>query len=352
MLFFGRRKKREDEDDEEDELEDRRRSSRRKYRDQNAEDRPRRKSPPKPWGKKERFLILFFLLFTMVPAAFFAASSRKWKLPGLPRFEKPNFNFEQTIVLENTKTPAPDMDRMFEDQLNQITTDLSGLYGVYLVDLRTGATYGFNETQVMQAASLIKLPVMALMYKEAQIGNISLSTKYAIKVSDKIGGSGSLFGKPEGFELTYRDLIKYMGKESDNTAFNIAKKILGEGKINAYTKQIGMSSTSLSENLTTPKEVGKFFMDLWEGRLLLEEDREELLEYLTDTIYEDWIPTFIPNVRVAHKYGAEVHVLNDAGVVFDNNPYVLVVMSDGIIEKESYETLPKIIEYSATFAKN
>ena len=339
MLFFGRKRNRED--DEDDELEERGFPPRRKIRE--------RKSPPKPWGKRERFLILFVVLLTTLTSAFLAASSRKWKLPGLPKFEKPNLNFEQTIILENNKRQVFDFAKQFEDGLTNTTSELSGIYGVYVVDLQNNSRYGFNENEQMQAASLMKLPTMALMFKLAQEGDISLSTKYILKDSDKIPGSGSLYSKPEGTQVTYLRLLQYMGKESDNTAFGIVRKILGDEKINGYINQIGLIKTDLEQNLTSPKDMGKFFEDLWEGRMLSEENRETMLGFLTDTIWEDILPKYITDFKVAHKYGREVHVINDAGIVFSTPPYVLVVMSDGIVDEEALNILPQIIKFSNNF---
>lgn len=347
MLFFGRKKNRDEEED--GELDDGKLPSRRKFKDLNPEDKPRRKSPPKPWGKRERFLILFVVLFTTLTSAFLAASSRKWKLPGLPKLQKPNLNFEQTIVLENNKKQNYDYTKQFEDGIAAKTKDLSGIYGVYVVDLQSSNKYGFNQDEQMQAASLIKLPVMALTFKLAEEGSLDLSTKYTLKTSDKILGSGSLYGKPEGTQITYLRLLEYMGKESDNTAFGIMRKILGDGQIDEYIKQIGLSQTDLSQNLTSPKDVGKFFEDLWEGRLLNEVNRQILQTYLTDTIWEEWVPKFIPEYKVAHKFGREVHVINDAGIVFATPPYTLVIMSDGIIDQEALVALPEIIKFSNKF---
>jgi beta-lactamase class A len=67
------------------------------------------------------------------------------------------------------------------------------------------------------------------------------------------------------------------------------------------------------------------------------------LKFLTKTGFEDRIPAGIPKeVRVAHKIGTEIGVFSDAGIVFSQKPFVLVIMSREAKESEAKEVLPKI----------
>jgi beta-lactamase class A len=117
---------------------------------------------------------------------------------------------------------------------------------------------------------------------------------------------------------------------------------LGDEKINQVISLIGMNDTSLDLNQTTAKDVGVLFTKLWEGEIVSLKFRDEILDYLTDTIYEDWITAGISDVKVAHKYGREVNVVNDAGIVYSEDPFVLVIMTEGIIEKEADKAIPEI----------
>jgi len=301
-----------------------------------------RKESKKPWGRKERLLVLFILVITIGSSAILALSSRAWKLPGLPRFKLPTINLpfvgEETIIIEGDKERLEKTSRSKEaiQRFKEQTGDLSGVYGLYVVDLDTGFSFGVNEKEVFEPASLNKLPVIVALYMEAEKGSLDLESKYKLKNSDKVTGAGSLITRPEGYEITYRNLIRLMGKQSDNTAFNIAKNLLGEEKIEQAILRIGMKDTSLTKNETTPVDIGIFFEELWHGNIVSPEHRDELLEFLTDTLYESWITQGVPDeIRVAHKYGREIHVVNDAGVIYANKPFVLVIMSKGAIEREA-----------------
>jgi len=342
------------EDEEEYTDRDEKLPSKRKFKDLKSEYRKSRKEPHRPWGNKERLFVALVLLSTIIASAIGGLSARSWKLPGLPKFKLPEFKLPsltgiigETIVIEKNDDGEKIASKADEitTRVSEITENLSGIYAFYLIDLDSDFSFGLNEDEVMTAASLVKLPVMVLMYREAELGNLKLNTEYLIKDSDKISGSGSLSGKAEGTSVTYKDLVYYMGHESDNTAFNIARKILGDKETQDYIDKIGMASTTLTKNLTTPHDVGSFFRKLWNKELISVKSRDEILEVLTDTIYENFLPRNVDEeVMVSHKYGREIHVINDAGIVFTEKPFVLVVMTEGIVENEAEEYLPKVIK--------
>jgi len=278
----------------------------------------KRKEQSKPWGKKERLIVLIILASTILISGFLAASARNFKLPGLPRLKiaLPKLSlFKGGTIIIGKKPNDSARDKQTE-KANKITTafrektrNLSGIYALYVIDLKTGFSFGVNENEIMQAASLIKLPVMAMA----------------------IGDS------------SYKPVLEAMGKRSDNSAQIKVVSALGKDKVQVYITGLGMDKTSLEENKTTPKEIGVFFQKLWNLEIVKEKDRDELLGYLTKTIFENWIVAGIPDdTRVAHKYGREVHVVNDAGIVFTNKPFVLVIMTDGVVEKEADEVFPDL----------
>ncbi len=319
--------------------------SSRSIKDLKPENKRNRKEPPKPWGKKERVLVSSILLATILCSAVLAVSAREWKLPGLPRLSLSSLNlnlFEEETIVIGDVTTAGKKNLETISLFNSITRNLSGIYSFYIVDLAEGNRYGVGESEVMQAASLVKLPVMIALYKEAEAGRINLDSTYTLKNSDKIGGSGSLAGKPVGTVLTYRELGRLMGKQSDNTAFGIVRRRIGEEKIRLVMDEIGMTRTDLPKNQTTPYEVGLLFEKLWKNELVSDANRNEILESLTDTIYESHLKAGIADVRVAHKYGREIHVVNDAGIIYGQKPFVLVIMTQGVVEKEADAIFPEL----------
>lgn len=314
------------------------------------------KEPVKPWTKSERYLVLSVLLATVLVSSFLAFSARSWKLPGLPRINLPCCGVisdlwkKETIILEKDKTDSKIKGRreFLENKSKNIiasfrgeTKRFSGVYGFYFVDIESGFSFGVNEREIFDGASLVKLPVMvALSYLEEN-GNLSFDEKYVLKNSDKASGAGVLTNKPAGTEVTYGEILELMGKRSDNTAFVIAKAKVGKELIDKIMTKAGMQDTNIDSREMTPFDVGMFFLNLWKGELVGDKNKEKILDALTNTDFENYLPKGLPeSVRIAHKFGTLTHIINDAGVVYAEKPYILVLMSKGVVEKEANAFIP------------
>ena len=284
--------------------------------DLKPENRRARKEPSKPWGKKERIIVFSILVLTITVSFILDLSSRNFKLPGFPKLKliKPSLNIfkEETIIIGNRQENRVVVGEKVIKEFKDKTKELSGVYAFYVVDLGNNYSFGVDENETMQAASLIKLPVMALVYEE-------------------------------NLEEKYGSLVEAMGKRSDNAAFNTLVKYFGGEKIQNYILSLGMDKTSLAKNKTTAKDIGVFFQKLYQGEIVPRQARDEILDSLTDTIHEDWTAAGIPDeIRVSHKFGKEVHVVNDAGIVFADKPFVLVILSGGVVEKEADAIFPEL----------
>jgi len=310
MGLFSR-KKEEVEDIDELELE----TPKRKIRDLNPENRKARKEPVKPWGAKERIVVLSVLLVTVLSSGILALSARNFKLPSLPQLKFPEISelnpFREQVIVVGDKGSKISQEKIDNTKklFKEATNDYSGLYSFYIYDIKGDYYYGVGHKEIMQAASLIKLPVMYLAMKNGEDKN----------------------------------LVEAMGKRSDNGAFNRMVNILGKENVNRAISDLGMSHTSLSENQTTPEDVGIFFKKLFLNDILNKEDSKLLQNYMTDTIFEKWLRAGIPEeIKVVHKYGREARSVSDAGIIIADKPFVLVIMTDGVIESEADELFPKL----------
>jgi beta-lactamase class A len=359
MGLFGRNKKEEEFDaeggysdeegfNEEEELKDRKLT--RKFRDLNPRNKRKRKEPPKPWGKKERVLILGFFLVTTVLAAGMFLFSHDFKFPGLPKITISKINlknpFGEEIIEIGQKGNASQNDQKAQAAVsffNDEVKPLSGFYGFTVLRFDDGVSYGVSSDGKFQGASLLKLPLMVLMYKMSEDGTLNLGTKYTLKSADKVSGSGVLYTAKVGTIYTYRELAEYMGKDSDRTAYKIIKDVVGESALKDYLTEIGMKNTNIDTGDTTPNDIKLLLQKLWNGNLVNQTDRDEILGFLENTIYENWITAGVPKgVVVAHKFGQDAAVLADGGIIFAKNPYILVIMGNGITEHDADILFPKV----------
>ena len=292
--------------------------------------------------RQVRLALLFVFGFTILFTGL-AVSYRE-----LPRFLN-RLNEPTTVISQKfsqptpTATPTPKLEKE-RQVVEQIIVPLRGTYGVYFQDLDKGDSFSIKGQEKITAASLIKLPTLLTLYREADAGRIALETVYKLQAKDKREGAGSLLGKPDGFEITYRDMARLMGQQSDNTAFNImANKILGGEKIQATIDRLGMRQTSFADNLTSAEDIGLLFRKLYQEKVVSDKSRDEILSFLTNTIWEDRIPAGIPKgIKVSHKIGTEMGVISDAGIVFGQKPFILVLMSQNVNETEAKKALPEI----------
>ncbi len=302
--------------------------------------------------KKTRRLIMlvFFLLINTVSAVlYFKPKLVNWKGEILKpvtyqiissRNDADNLQLQETLGFK----PGLDNPQELKDSLETLLTDLTGIYGVYLVIIETGQEIGLNENEVYTAASVIKVPVMVNFYQEVEAGNFDEDEVYTLKRADiQNYGTGVLRYQAPGSTYTLAKLAELSGKKSDNTAAWILQSKIGTRKIQERLTDLDMDKTSLKENTTTPKQMGDYFILLFKNKLVSQDSKEKIFSFLTNTDFEDRIPAGVPDgTRVAHKIGNEIQTYNDCGIVFNSSPYLLCILSKEVKETEALEVLPKI----------
>ncbi len=284
--------------------------------------RKRRKKvePPKPWSKKERLIVFTFLIGTFMTSTVLAVRSNQ--PPALPH----PINETGKVIGKAISRQSYNTEELKNELLNK-TNGLNGTYGIWVEDLSGAYKLGVNEKMNFTAASLFKLPLLIAYYKEVDEGKIDPDTVYSLKYSDATSGSGTLASLPPGTTLTYRDIATAMGKNSDNTAFQILGNIIGWKSIDTTIQEIGMTSTSFENGNTTAEDIGLLFSKLVKGGLISNSSKQALLDSITNTNNENLIPAGIPDtIEVAHKYGALGGELNDAGIVYSSNPFIIVIL--------------------------
>lgn len=222
----------------------------------------------------------------------------------------------------------------------------NGDYNIYYEDLSSGDNLSVHASSVVTAASINKLPIVAYLYHLAGKKEVDLQDTIVIQKSDiQDYGTGSLRYEKPGKPYTLQHLAMLSLKESDNTAAHVLTIRLGEDNVQSYAYQIGMGSTSMVDNDTSAKDIGKYYEMLYHNKITSPALSQELLGYMEDTEFEDRIPTLLPKeLHVYHKTGDGVNFIHDGGIVSDGkSAFVLVVMSSNISdEKNAKNTIAKI----------
>lgn len=213
-------------------------------------------------------------------------------------------------------------------ELDGLVGGEDGKFGIYVVELDTGESYGIDEGQGFQAASTVKVPILADLYQEIEAGNVSREELMTYTSDDYEEGSGSIQYTDFGSVWTVAELAQKMMKESDNVAKNMLIRRLGIDQINAFIYEQG-SAWDLVNNLTTPVSIANMLERMYENQITDQADTGEMFDLMTNTDFEDGLPRFLPGVRIAHKTGAWGNSVSDAGIVFlEGKPYIICVYSD------------------------
>lgn len=178
-------------------------------------------------------------------------------------------------------------------------------YGVYIKNLNTGESYGYNQNLKFETASLYKLWIMGTFFERVSKGKIQNT-------------------------LANQQAIEKMITVSDNDAADMLIGELGKEQIQNFVQEHGFYNSSFEGTpVSTPAEIGLFFEKLYRGEIIDSTNSLSMMSVLERQKINDRIPKYIPkSVLIAHKTGELDSYKNDAGIVFSKKgDYIIVVMS-------------------------
>lgn len=251
---------------------------------------------------------------------------------------------ESPSVVEEVPSVDP---QALQDQLEEIAGEHAGTYGIAVLDPTSGTRISLRGNERFMVASIGKLPVLATLYRAAARGELDLDEEISMIPEDiQDYGNGEPFAVPEDDSLTLRECAFRMINYSDNIAWSMLNRRLGEDKIRAELANMGIQnswySVHLSGYFTTPDDVLLLLEKISDPQFTSEKLSAEMLDDMTNTAFEDRIPMKLPlSVRVAHKIGSYDDNFGDAGVLFYTDSqgvekhYYLVVLAEGTNEYDA-----------------
>lgn len=220
----------------------------------------------------------------------------------------------------------------------ELLESMPGQVGFYYKDLATGERVEYRSEETFQAASVIKLPILAAIHLRAQAEPGLFQERLTVREEDKLPGCGALRHIAGERDYDIGSLCRLMTVISDNTATNVLIRRFGLEELNADFARLGLWRTRLYrllfdseaagrglENLFVPREVGELLERLCRGELVSPRADAEVVELLKAQQINHKIPGRLsPDIPVAHKTGEDTGIANDAGIVFARRPLVLV----------------------------
>jgi beta-lactamase class A len=222
-----------------------------------------------------------------------------------------------------------------------------------------------DADKVFHAASTMKVPVMIELFRQADAGKLSLDDPLVIKNEFRSIVDGSSYSLSEGDDsdrevyaaigtpMTLRRLCELMITVSSNFATNLLIDRLGVENIRATVTRLGADGMNVLRgvedskafekglnNSTTARGLLVLFEKLAAGKAVSAKADAEMIEILKRQKFVDAIPAGLPRgTPVAHKTGNITRIHHDAGIVYAQRPYVIVILVRGIQEQKESAAL-------------
>ena len=233
--------------------------------------------------------------------------------------------------------PTAPADDSAQRQVARKVLAFHGEMGVYAKNLDTGETIAVAPDARFPTASLIKVAVMAEVYRQMAAGRFDRTTTVTLRDADKAGDETvPLNMLHDGTVLTVGDLLKFMIAYSDNTATNLLVAKVGTANVDALLDSLNLNRTRLYRptfrdgkadllpeeekeyglGSTTPREAATLVELIAQGKVVSKTAGDEMVGLLRTQQDRMMIPRSLPfeseEILVANKTGWDEEKLPDA----------------------------------------
>ena len=163
-----------------------------------------------------------------------------------------------------------------------------------------------NYEQPVQAASVIKLFVMAEAFRQREAGLFDFDSPVTVSAEDHLPSCGALTYMRAPLTLPWADLVTLMIILSDNTATNLLIDRLGQDNINETIDRLGFEHTRLRrklwqaelsrqgiQNTTCAADTEQFMLLMERGELISAAASAEMKEILLNQRLNGKMPFYL-----------------------------------------------------------
>lgn len=233
------------------------------------------------------------------------------------------------------------------------------------LDAKPGEEILINVDERFHAASTMKVPVMIELLRQVEAGQRKLDdtvlvtnqftsihdgTPYTLSATED--SDGEIY-KAMGSRLSYRALVEAAITVSSNLATNILIEHLGATNVQATVNKMQASGMQVlrgvedqkafdagKNNTTNARGLLTLFEAIGKGTAVNPAASAMMVDILKRQKFVDGIPAGLPpGTPVAHKTGSITRIRHDAGIVYGNRPYVLVVLTRGLQDSKVADAL-------------
>jgi beta-lactamase class A len=236
--------------------------------------------------------------------------------------------------------------------IERIARSVNAKWGIYIKCIETGEEIAINADETMDTMSVIKIPLMAEVFRQIEAGKFALTDRVTLKETEKRPGTGVIRSLDAGASLTIKDLITLMIIVSDNSATDMLfEKVGGVEAVNKLMQSYGLSTikaTGPSDvwfkalraepdawkfhtegktpyGLSSPRDMGKLLEKIQKGEAVSKQASELMLQIMRGQVYSSRLPKYVTGFRVPHKTGDFLpYIGNDVGILESANRHIVI----------------------------
>ena len=249
-----------------------------------------------------------------------------------------SYNKCLSMTLEEDEYPSE-----LEDKINDLTKYLDDNYKVSVLyeDINKGYKYLYKDDLSYSTGSLINtLDVLYLYDKKIDLND---TIKYTKKYKDS--NSTYLKDVSYGTEISLKDLVKYAIIYSDNSAHKMLMNYIGKDKLKEYGESLGATNVLSKSNEYGNVDVNDVLSYLKKLNELISVN-DELKE-----IYMEANDNSLSDLDTVLSYSIYSNYNHRMGIVYDENPYIIIILTSDIKTDEIKDISNKVNELHKEFYK-
>lgn len=214
-------------------------------------------------------------------------------------------------------------------ELTDIVDSADAHISIYYEDIATGNSFSYDGARTYKAGGVTMAPYVKYLTANGENSEETLT----LKAYQKQNGSGILKNVAAGTEYTVAQLIDYVLRYSDNTAYKMLYDRFGFDGFNGYCEKLGVSLRMSAADVwgdLCADDAGKLIRDIYDFSSQ-NNSAAILTDAMVNTSYTYLIPSGLGGIASAHKSGymsGRYKALHDAGIVYAKKPYIVIIMTD------------------------
>src|SRR3990167_9365967 len=165
---------------------------------------------------------------------------------------------------------------------------------IYFEYLPTGSNIAISKDAEFYPASLLKVPVAMAVAKKIEKGEWKWSNELVLMPTDKDEKFGTFYKEPTNSTHTIEDIVRRSLSDSDNTAHFMLVRNLEMEEMRDVYDHLGLGGFLETEGSLSAKKYSIMVRALYASSYLAAEDSQKLLSYLTQSPFNYYIQSGLP----------------------------------------------------------